>query len=82
MATAECVDEMVDVTLNVINGSSPYIVRIYDDAGGSPGTLFYTVPGSVLGSNGTFQKPIYGVGGNVQYFKVEDQNGCLNFQIP
>ena len=81
VATAECVSEMVDVTLEGLSGSSPYIVRIYDDAGG-PGSLFYTVPGTVSGPNATFSKPIYDVGSNLQYYQIEDQNGCRNFPTP
>ena len=82
VATAECVNYMVDVTLNGLTGAGPYTVRIYDEVGGNPGTLFYTVPDFVYGSNGTFAKPIYDVGPNTQFFQIEDQNGCFNFPTP
>ena len=82
VATAECVNYMVNVTLNGLTGAGPYTVRIYDEVGGNPGTLFYTVPDFVYGPNGTFAKPIYDVGANTQFFQIEDQNGCVNFPTP
>jgi len=82
VATAECVNYMVGVTLQGLTGAGPYKVRIYDEVGGNPGTLFYTVPGFVNGPNGTFTKPIYDVGANAQFFQIEDQNGCVNFPTP
>jgi len=74
--TPGCVGQMVNVTVSGVTGTPPYSFQFFDDAMGT--SLYYTVPTTLSGPNGTFSAPIPGTAYTVKHLVVTDANGCNN----
>jgi hypothetical protein len=77
--SAVCVGTDAAVDLVGLTGTSPWSFEVYEDVAGSPGVLFYTVPGTVIDSNPTIMVPVPASGFTTLHLRIIDGNGCSTF---
>lgn len=73
-----CVGELVNIDITGLTGTGPWDLEVYNDASGSPSTLYYDA-GSVATFDATITVPVDNVGFDTKHLRITDSNGCSNF---
>lgn len=73
-----CVGDPASVEIIGLTDNGPWNLEVYNDASGSPSTLYFDV-GSVSSSDVTILVPIGSEGFETKHLRITDSNGCSNF---